>query len=117
MNMMPRSLVLMKLCVSDALCDFNRSRNDNKKLIFEILQNAREEMQTSYKTSKKIKDTFETLERIIQKLMKICQKLRVQCRTERFKKKKLEIYKAYNFALKKLLTVHNEMTEEMNECC
>lgn len=113
--MIPRYLRLMKICTTDALCQYNKTNKRCDKMEYDILNNAQYEIAESYKKHKKIGDPVEVLNNILENLLKKCQKLRLLCRTMETNKI-LEKYKSNNSAFKTLMKVHEEMVLEVEEC-
>lgn len=113
--MIPRYLRLIKMCTSDALCHYNKTKNICDKMIYNILSDAQWKIECSYRKHKKIGDPVVVLREFIENLMKNCEKSRLLYRTMGTKKV-LAKYKSSKSAFKRLVKVYEEMSIEIEEC-
>lgn len=114
-KMIPRYLRLIKMCTSDALCQYNKTNKICDKMIYNILSDAQWEVECSYKKHKKIGDPLVVFREFIENLMKNCEKSRLLYRTLGTKKV-LARYKANKSAFRRLVRIYDEMLIEIEEC-
>lgn len=114
-KIIPRYLRLMKMVTSDALCEYNKTQKASDKKVYYILNDAQYDIECSYKKHKKIGDPLEVLNKILEDLLKDCEKWRLLYRTMGAKKI-LEKYNSNRKAFRMLVKVHEEMLAEVEEC-
>lgn len=108
----PGYLKMMKICCTDALCRYNRSKLEVDKKIFNMLNDIYYEIEQSYKKHKKIGDPMDLVSTTLGDLMKISEKSRLLCRT-RGSRKEMDVYRVHKEVFTNLAEVYEEMVQEV----
>lgn len=114
-RMVPRYLRLLRLCTSDALCQYNNTNRNGDRIIYNLLNDAQWKVQCSYKKHKRIGDPVVIFRGFLEDLLKKCEKWRILYRTTG-SKKVLEKSNALKDGFRRLVRIHDEMLIEIEEC-